>query len=710
MSDLSISSNIFLGKQELDHLKASLRDEGYAKLFQNSAVSYGVVQKPTDLSFTNLEVYKTAINQIGVRAGIAIDSNINVIEVKEDLLNLLTLPSDSVTRYVVISYTPTTIEEGTVNIQADGSIIGVDTKFISRLRGLPDFPSKISFESTVNTGEYTIRAVQSDTLASLNVGQSSIVVENEVQYKVVGTFTPAITVPTADKYPFINNGYTIELRDSNVLSDNEYLLAEASFNGSEISILDKRLTNKFSLIDESVEVITDENRVVGVEQIMYDSVLSTMHENNVKIGWGIESQSGDWAINSNTQELTVSSGQGGAWGGLAPFSDGDFDKWNVVFEKTGQVIKVQKSLKVGTAVLLELNFSETYPTDGNISITPNSDHVEITVLNASNPTGDKRLTFASISRYAIVKLEAGTTSVVQYKHVSRDQMSLIRTVNNGSYILEPSFDESGIAVSQSSKNYFDGLITPLLSKNNLYDRLTCNFIRIWGGSSTDIPSGYFLCDGENGTVDLRGQFVVGCDPRTTATEFKTVGETGGLSKVQLETGDLPAHGHTGTVTDLDHTHNFKDGYMAEKGFEGQKTPQIPEFGAEIQNDTIIGSGSTDSNNTVIIYKNRSTDLPNTDIEGNIATPMTGKFDSDTTGNDQSHENLPPYYTVCFIMRPCDVVVGNEVQGNILDLSTLQHFKNDAAAALGNIAIGQFYLADKPNTMGMQYGAVKRREA
>ena len=34
-------------------------------------------------------------------------------------------------------------------------------------------------------------------------------------------------------------------------------------------------------------------------------------------------------------------------------------------------------------------------------------------------------------------------------------------------------------------------------------------IILWSGAVIDIPTGYQLCDGTNGTPDLRGQFVIG---------------------------------------------------------------------------------------------------------------------------------------------------------------------------------------------------------
>lgn len=49
----------------------------------------------------------------------------------------------------------------------------------------------------------------------------------------------------------------------------------------------------------------------------------------------------------------------------------------------------------------------------------------------------------------------------------------------------------------------------------------------WSGSTEDIPEGWVLCDGNNGTPDLRNRFVVG------AGGDYAVGDTGGRASETL---------------------------------------------------------------------------------------------------------------------------------------------------------------------------------
>lgn len=48
-----------------------------------------------------------------------------------------------------------------------------------------------------------------------------------------------------------------------------------------------------------------------------------------------------------------------------------------------------------------------------------------------------------------------------------------------------------------------------------------HLIMIWAGAVVDIPTGWALCDGDNGTPDLRGKVVIGAggalNPGDTAT-------------------------------------------------------------------------------------------------------------------------------------------------------------------------------------------------
>ena len=85
-------------------------------------------------------------------------------------------------------------------------------------------------------------------------------------------------------------------------------------------------------------------------------------------------------------------------------------------------------------------------------------------------------------------------------------------------------------------------------KNNAQYTFVRGMIMIWSGYIREIPSGWALCDGANGTPDLRGRFVVGAGSDTTddgVYKTKTTGNDNPRKtvKITLRAEDLPAHRH-----------------------------------------------------------------------------------------------------------------------------------------------------------------------
>lgn len=96
--------------------------------------------------------------------------------------------------------------------------------------------------------------------------------------------------------------------------------------------------------------------------------------------------------------------------------------------------------------------------------------------------------------------------------------------------------------ASTSGVYLSALSSPSLDTSNL---VAPNMIVLWSGNIADIPTGWRLCNGEYGTPDLRGRFVIGrsksSDPATFYREGCT--NTGGCNSITLTTGNLPCHNH-----------------------------------------------------------------------------------------------------------------------------------------------------------------------
>lgn len=159
-----------------------------------------------------------------------------------------------------------------------------------------------------------------------------------------------------------------------------------------------------------------------------------------------------------------------------------------------------------------------------------------------------------------------------------------------------------------------------------------------GGVASDIPNGWHLCDGTNGTPDLRGRFIVG------AGNTYSVGDSGGVDEVTLTTEQMPQHNHEATVSnDLE----VKDSgtYSATIKVVSTQGSYTYSPDGKVINAASSGAGYTDSwsRNATGGY---STTLPNHGhaLEGAISVT------NGNTGSGQAHENRPPYYALCYIMK------------------------------------------------------------
>lgn len=132
-------------------------------------------------------------------------------------------------------------------------------------------------------------------------------------------------------------------------------------------------------------------------------------------------------------------------------------------------------------------------------------------------------------------------------------------------------------------------------------------IIIWSGSTGSIPVGWYLCNGSNGTPDLRDRFIVG------AGNTYAVNATGGTADAIVV-----SHTHTATsvVTDPGHTHVIANGLGA-TGSGG---------------DALITSGTPSQSSQ------------------SAFTGITVTTTNTTAGVSGTNANLPPYYALAYIMK------------------------------------------------------------
>lgn len=144
-------------------------------------------------------------------------------------------------------------------------------------------------------------------------------------------------------------------------------------------------------------------------------------------------------------------------------------------------------------------------------------------------------------------------------------------------------------------------------------------IDMYAGDPTELPAGWYLCDGQNGTVDLRKRFIVGYDP--TDPDYNTVGNTGGSKEVTLTEAQLPSHSHSGNATVPPHKHSMQGKNVITHNGEG--------------GDGNLLSTSNNVGHSII-------------TETSDSASLNAPVNLNDTGNNQPHENRPPFYTLAFI--------------------------------------------------------------
>jgi microcystin-dependent protein len=115
---------------------------------------------------------------------------------------------------------------------------------------------------------------------------------------------------------------------------------------------------------------------------------------------------------------------------------------------------------------------------------------------------------------------------------------------------------------------------------------------MWSGSVASIPAGWALCNGQNGTPNLQDRFIVG------AGSSYNPSDVGGVASVTLTTAQMPAHNHS----------------VATRTYSSGGGGQGPW--------PFVGGPATTG----------------------------GSISMNTAGEDQPHENRPPYYALAYIMR------------------------------------------------------------
>ena len=167
-------------------------------------------------------------------------------------------------------------------------------------------------------------------------------------------------------------------------------------------------------------------------------------------------------------------------------------------------------------------------------------------------------------------------------------------------------------------------------------------IIMWSGSIAEAEAltNWRICDGANGTPNLRDKFVMGVGSSVnTSTAAK--GEQAGNNTIQLTEAQMPSHNHD--ITDPGHNHGITDNGHTHQG-RGLSLNSV--FGGV---GITLGSGQ----GYTVGYRNANDNFNNantTNTTGITINNNSAGITSQAKGSNSNIDNRPAYFALCYIMR------------------------------------------------------------
>lgn len=338
MGKLKITSNLFLEVAELERFRKFIEDDGYKVFVKYLTKSYGIAQNDDNTLFKVSQKLGSS-NTVTVNAGVAFDSDLNIILLKED--KDIQITNNGTKKWIVVSYTSTNDEVGTVSISNQGVLSGKNTKFTEVLRGQPNFPTKIKFTSTKNTTEYEVVEVNSDIEAVLS---GSFTAESGLKYQVVGTFTPGFQPDDDVKEIYEYDSCNIEVvesEDKPTLADGQFILASIDFTSTVMTVTDERSAYMFNQETLAYDNTTDttENPFVALRKtsIKSDRLIDIQFE------WGYKVQRYEMLNTSLNNIFNIVSGESKYIPLNSNIPDNVFAGWRLVNRKNMKEVTVDRN-------------------------------------------------------------------------------------------------------------------------------------------------------------------------------------------------------------------------------------------------------------------------------------------------------------------------------------------------------------------------------
>ena len=211
--------------------------------------------------------------------------------------------------------------------------------------------------------------------------------------------------------------------------------------------------------------------------------------------------------------------------------------------------------------------------------------------------------------------------IIKGTELDTEYTAIASAISSKADLNSPALTGTPTAPTASAATNTTQLATTAFVQTALASAFSSGMIMMWSGTIATIPTGWVLCNGSNGTPDLRNRFVIGAHSDSAGVAYTTVTgsntQTGG-TKDAINV----SHTHTATssVTDPGHTHASPKNAAPNGGGAG-----------------ICMAGAASGNS------------PGYDTLSNT-TGITVSTSISTEGSSGTNQNLPPYYALAFIMK------------------------------------------------------------